>query len=186
MSHQLAVLASGTGSILAAMIEQGLPIKLVVVDRNCGAFEIAKEAKIPSVLLPRTFGPDFDRCKYTQDTLTLLCAHEIGLVAMDGFMTVFSSLMFEPGAYQFRFLNTHPSLLPSFKGNHAVRDALDYGVKISGCTIYMATAELDAGLIIAQEPVPVITGDTEESLHERIKEVERKLYPKIIQELIKD
>jgi phosphoribosylglycinamide formyltransferase-1 len=81
-------------------------------------------------------------------------------------------------------LNTHPSLLPSFKGAHAVRDALAAGVKVTGCTVHVATAEVDAGPILAQEAVPVLPGDDEATLHERIKAVERRLYPATIKELL--
>jgi phosphoribosylglycinamide formyltransferase-1 len=81
-------------------------------------------------------------------------------------------------------LNTHPALLPSFKGAHAVRDALAAGVRVTGCTVHVATAEVDAGPILAQEAVPVLPGDDEATLHERIKVVERRLYPATIKELL--
>jgi len=97
-------------------------------------------------------------------------------------MTVFDGWMFE--VYGGRIYNTHPSLLPAFKGGEAVRDALAYGVKISGCTVHQVTPELDAGPIIAQQAVPVLMCDTEESLHERIREAERKLYPCVIKEIM--
>jgi len=77
-------------------------------------------------------------------------------------------------------LNTHPSLLPAFKGWHAVDEALAMGVKVTGCTVHVATAEVDAGPILAQEAVPVLPGDDAASLHERIKAVERRLYPETI------
>ena len=80
-------------------------------------------------------------------------------------------------AFPGRVLNTHPALLPAFPGWHAVRDALAYGVKVTGCTVHVATEEVDAGPILAQEAVPVRPDDTEASLHERIKAVERRLYP---------
>jgi phosphoribosylglycinamide formyltransferase-1 len=180
MSLRLAVLASGTGSLFASMLEHKLDIQLLVTDRPCHALEIAEEAGIPCQCIPRTFRRDFDREGYTFRMLELLCEHNIGLVAMAGFMTVFSPLMFTWGNYQSKILNTHPSLLPSFKGEHAVRDALDYGVKITGCTIHWATEELDAGPILTQEAVKVLPGDTVESLHERIKVVERELYPALL------
>lgn len=181
---RLAVLASGTGSLLAAMIAEKLPIQLVVVDRECRALHIAAEAGILHVLLPRTFGKSFDRQDYTNNMLALFREHHIDLVAMAGFMTIFSPSMFAHDAYQMKILNTHPSLLPSFKGDHAVEDALAYGVKISGCTIHWATEELDAGPILAQEAVKILPDDTVESLHERIKVAERKLYPMILKELL--
>ncbi|MBA3789363.1 phosphoribosylglycinamide formyltransferase [Patescibacteria group bacterium] len=180
----LAVLASGTGSLFAAMLEQKLPIRLMVTDRPCRALEIADEAGLPHVLLPRRFGKGFDRDAYTREMLALFREHHIGLVAMAGFMTVFTPRMFAEDAYRLKILNTHPSLLPSFKGDHAVKDAIVYGVKTSGCTIHWTTEELDAGPIIAQESVKVLPSDTVESLHERIKEVERQLYPALLKTLI--
>lgn len=103
---------------------------------------------------------------------------------MAGFNTVLSPSIFE--VYGGRILNTHPALLPSFKGHYAVRDALAYGVKITGCTIHIATPEVDVGKILAQQAVPVLEGDTEDSLHERIKEVERSLYLETIRAFIAD
>ena len=83
-----------------------------------------------------------------------------------------------------RALNTHPALLPAFKGWHAVRDALAAGVKVTGCTVHLVTEEVDSGPILAQEAVPVLDDDTEETLHERIKQVERRLYPGVIERLV--
>lgn len=184
MSRRLAVLASGTGSLLQAMIERGLPIELVVTDRDCRALEIAEVAGLNRVNLKRSFNKDFDRDAYTEQVIRELHEHEIDLVAMAGFMTIFSPAMFADDAFKMRVLNTHPSLLPAFKGHDAVRDAIAYGVKVSGCTIHFATAEVDEGPILAQEAVWVLPGDTVESLHERIKKVERELYPAILAELV--
>jgi phosphoribosylglycinamide formyltransferase 1 len=184
MPKNLAVLASGTGSLLKAMIEDELPIKLVLVDRKCRALEIAREAGIPFIFIPRSFDETFNREAFTIDVLCRLQHDHIGLVAMAGFMTIFSPVMFAEARYRMKILNTHPSLLPAFKGHHAVRDALASGVKVTGCTIHFATEELDAGPILAQEAVKVLPGDTVESLHERIKVVERELYPMILRKLI--
>ena len=106
-------------------------------------------------------------------------AGSIDVVAMAGFMTVLSARLFE--VYGDRVLNTHPSLLPAFPGAHAVRDALAYGVKVTGCTVHVATEQVDHGPILAQEAVEVLPGDDEGSLHERIKAVERRLYPATIE-----
>ena len=93
---------------------------------------------------------------------------------MAGFGTILGAAIYE--RYAGHVLNTHPSLLPSFPGWHTVRSALEYGVKVTGCTVHVATLEVDAGPILAQEAVPVLDDDTEETLHERIKVVERRLY----------
>jgi len=97
---------------------------------------------------------------------------------MAGFGTILAPDIFS--VYPGRILNTHPALLPAFKGWHAVRDALAAGVKVTGCTVHVATEVVDVGPILAQEAVPVEPGDSEDSLHERIKVVERRLYPQTI------
>ena len=106
---------------------------------------------------------------------------EIDVVAMAGFGTIVPAL---PDAYPGRVLNSHPALLPAFKGWHAVRAALEAGVVETGTTIHVATADVDDGPILAQEAVPVLPGDTEETLHERIKQVERRLYPQTIRRFL--
>ena len=85
-----------------------------------------------------------------------------------------------------RIVNTHPALLPAFKGWHAVDDALAAGVKVTGCTVHYATLEVDDGPILAQEAVPVLADDTAATLHERIKDVERRLYPAVLRQLVRD
>lgn len=180
---RLAVLVSGTGSILRAILEYGIPVKLVIADRECRALEVAREAGVPTILLPRAFGPRFDREQFTRRTIEVLQEHRIGFVAMVGFMTIFSEIMFTHNTFRGRMMNTHPSLLPLFPGPHAIRDALAAGVKTTGYTIHLATAECDAGPILLQKQVPIMEGDTEGSLHERIKKAERKGYPKILETL---
>ena len=104
-----------------------------------------------------------------------LVAHQVDLVAMAGFGTVMTEAVHR--AFPHRIVNTHPALLPAFPGWHGVRDALAAGVPETGCTVHLATLEMDAGPILAQEVVPVLPGDTEETLHERIKVVERDAVP---------
>ena len=101
---------------------------------------------------------------------------------MAGFGTILGPDIFS--VYPGRILNTHPALLPAFKGWHAVRDALAAGVKVTGCTVHVATEIVDEGPILAQEAVMVETDDTEATLHERIKEVERRLYPETIRRFL--
>jgi len=181
--RRLAVLASGSGTILQSMVEADLPIALVLADRPCAALDRAERAGIPAELVARTsFGADFDRDAYTRDVVGVLQAYRIDLVAMAGFGTILGQSVHD--AYPGAIVNTHPALLPSFKGWHAVDDALAYGVKVTGCTVHLATLEVDEGPILAQEAVPVLPDDTVESLHERIKDVERRLYPRVLRELI--
>jgi phosphoribosylglycinamide formyltransferase-1 len=181
---RVGVLVSGSGTILAAMLERHLPIVVALADRPCGALEIAERAGVATELVARTdFGPTFDRVAYTHEVVDALQRRDVELVAIAGFGTILSKPFVD--AYGGRAVNTHPALLPAFKGWHAVRDALDFGVKVTGMTVHLVTEEVDAGPILAQEAVPVLDDDTEETLHERIKQVERRLYPDVIERLTK-
>jgi phosphoribosylglycinamide formyltransferase 1 len=176
---RLAVLVSGSGTILEAMVANGLPVSVVLSDRPCAALGLAEQHGIASELVDRDayggFGPEFDRNAFTSSVAATLVAHQVDLVAMAGFGTVLTGAVHQ--AFPDRIVNTHPALLPAFPGWHGVRDALAAGVPETGCTVHLATLDMDAGPILAQEVVPVLPGDTEETLHERIKVVERKLYP---------
>jgi phosphoribosylglycinamide formyltransferase 1 len=176
---RLAVLVSGSGTILRAMFEEGLPVTTVLADRPCAALEIAEEHGAAPELVDRNayggFGTEFDREGFTATVTATLVAHQVDLVAMAGFGTVLTETVH--AAFPNRILNTHPALLPRFPGWHGVRDALAAGVSETGCTVHLATLEMDAGPILAQQAVPVLAGDTEATLHERIKVVERTLYP---------
>ncbi len=176
---KLAVLASGSGTILDAMVGAEVPVGLVVTDRPCPALEVAATHQIPARLLERSsYGPAFDRTAYTWQLRELLELAEIELIAMAGFGTILDQPIHDrfPG----HIVNTHPALLPAFPGWHAVDDALAYGVKVTGCTVHVATLEVDAGPILAQEAVTVHADDTVSTLHERIKAVERRLYPETL------
>ena len=179
-------MASGTGTILEAIIDSGLPVSLVVTDRPCRATEVAASAGIPARLVDRKefggFGPSFDRDGYTEAVTAVLRTASIDVVAMAGFGTVLGQAVHS--AYPGRILNTHPAVLPAFPGWHAVADALAAGVSETGTTVHLATLEMDAGPILAQAVVPVLPGDTEAALHERIKAVERTLYPDTIRTFV--
>ncbi len=178
-SPRLAVLVSGSGTILEAMLAAGLEAAVVVADRPCRALEVAEAAGLPFELVVReSFGRDFDRDAYTSLVVGALRSHGADVVAMAGFGTILGPGMF--AAFPGRILNTHPALLPAFKGWHAVRDALGAGVRVTGTTVHIATEHVDDGPVLAQETVPVEPGDTEATLHERIKSVERRLYPETV------
>jgi formyltetrahydrofolate-dependent phosphoribosylglycinamide formyltransferase len=180
---RIGVLASGSGTILEAILAEGLPVAVVVVDRPCRATEIAQHEGVEAVVAERdSYTNAFDRVAYTERLVDILRAHDVDVVVMAGFGTILAKPIFD--AYAGRILNTHPALLPAFPGWHAVEEALAHGVKITGTTVHIATEEVDAGPILAQEAIPVLPGDTVESLHERIKHVERTLYPKTIREFI--
>jgi phosphoribosylglycinamide formyltransferase-1 len=181
---RVAVLASGSGTILDAMLEAGVPVAVVVLDRPCGAADVADRHGIPVVVVQRdSYGADFDRLAYTEALLDQLEAHDVELVVMAGFGTILAKPIFD--RYGERILNTHPALLPAFPGWHAVEEALDFGVKVTGCTVHVATVDVDAGPILAQEAVAVLPDDTVESLHERIKVVERRLYVDTVREIVR-
>lgn len=181
---KLAVLVSGQGTLLKPIVDAEIPVGLVLADRKCPGLYGAQEAKIPTELVVRNdFTDDFDRVRHTAQVLGALLKHQITHVAMAGYKTLLSETLFSQ--YAGKILNTHPSLLPAFKGDHAVRDTLTYGAKITGCTVHIATVEMDAGPILAQEHVRVEDDDTEETLHARIKEVESWLYPLIIRQQLK-
>ncbi|MGE3620383.1 MAG: phosphoribosylglycinamide formyltransferase [Acidimicrobiia bacterium] len=180
-----AVLASGSGTLLEAILDDGIPVELVVADRACRALEVAGSHGVAGLLVERaSYAGDFDRDAYTKQVVAALEDAGIELVVMAGFGTVFAEPVFT--AFPNRILNTHPALLPAFKGWHAVRAALDAGVKVTGCTVHVATLEVDAGPILAQEAVPVLPDDDESALHERIKAVERRLYPRTIRAVLAD
>lgn len=180
---RIAVLASGSGTILDAMVEAGVPVELVVADRACGALEVAQRHGVASLLVEReSFGAAFDRDAYSRRLADELTARDVDLVVMAGFGTILTSPLFD--AYGGRVLNTHPALLPAFKGWHAVDAALAAGVKITGCTVHVATEEVDDGPILAQEAVRVEPGDDVARLHERIKVVERRLYVTTVKDIL--
>ncbi len=162
-----------------------IPVVVVIVDRQCGATSIADAFGVHAQHIERaTFGADFDRFAYTKQVVAVLHEHDVDLVVMAGFGTILDQPIHD--AYPLAILNTHPALLPAFKGWHAVRDALAAGVKISGCTVHFASLEVDDGPILAQEAVPVSDDDTEATLHERIKAVERRLYPDVVARIVRE
>ncbi|HEY5303732.1 MAG TPA: phosphoribosylglycinamide formyltransferase [Acidimicrobiales bacterium] len=182
MVVRLCVLVSGSGTILEALIAHGVRVSLVGADRPCRGLDVARDAGVEALLIDRAryggFGPDFDRDRYSKDLAAQLRERDIDLVAMAGFGTIVNRPFHD--AFPARVLNTHPSLLPDFKGWHAVTQALAGGVTETGCTVHVATLELDDGPILAQRRVGVFASDDESSLHERIKAVERELYPAVV------
>lgn len=177
-SQKLAVLVSGKGSLLKAIVEAGLDVNVVLADRSCKAVELAKCLKIPSTIIDRSFSNDFDRDAYTKLVAEALQEWKTTLVAMAGFRTILSPAIFD--IFDGKILNCHPSLLPAFPGNNAVRDALSHRATVTGCTIHVATKKVDDGPILAQEKVQILPEDDVTSLHARINEIEQRLYPRTI------
>jgi phosphoribosylglycinamide formyltransferase 1 len=179
---RLCVLVSGTGTILEAMLRAGLEVALVASDRRCRALDVAFGSGVETLLVSREefggFAKSFDREGFTDELTDALRFRDVDLVAMAGFGTIVTESFHR--AFPGRVLNTHPSLLPAFKGWHAVAQALESGESETGCTVHIATEELDDGPILAQRRVVIEPDDTEETLHERIKLVERELYPLVV------
>jgi phosphoribosylglycinamide formyltransferase-1 len=148
----------------------------VGVDRNCDAIRHAEAAGIPYFRVSLRDHPD--RASWDKALTEAVAAHEPSLVVSAGFMKILGPAFLD--RFGGRIINTHPALLPAFPGAHAVPDALAYGVKVSGSTVHLVDAGVDTGPILAQEPVPVLDGDDESTLHERIKTVERRLLADVI------
>jgi phosphoribosylglycinamide formyltransferase 1 len=169
---RFAVLASGSGTNLQALLD-AYPRELVVVagdKKSAFAFERARLAGVPVEHVdPAGF---VGREDYDRELADRVAAHDVGLVVGAGYMRVLSPAFLE------RFpaiLNVHPSLLPAFRGLNAVRRALDAGVKETGVTVHLMVEEVDAGPILAQETVPVLPDDSEETLLERLHPIEHRL-----------
>jgi len=182
-----AILASGRGSNLQALIEAcktgNLPITIVGVGSDqlgVEALKRAEEAGIPT----RVFqvGDYPHRQAQEDDLLIWMRENKVELLLLAGYMRVLGSQFIRQA--NFPVMNIHPSLLPAFPGLHAQRQALDYGVKVSGCTVHIVDEGLDSGPIVLQEAVPVLSGDTEESLAQRILEVEHRLYPEAVRLMV--
>jgi phosphoribosylglycinamide formyltransferase-1 len=180
---RLAVLASGRGSNLEAILEacrrEDVPARVVVVvsDREgVPALERAIRAGVDAIFLnPKDHA---DRAAYDAALLTTLERYASGLVCLAGFMRVLPAAFVR--AWAGRLVNIHPSLLPAFPGLHAQRQALDHGVKVAGATVHFVDEGVDTGPIIVQASVPVRSDDTEESLSARILVEEHRLYPEAI------
>jgi phosphoribosylglycinamide formyltransferase 1 len=178
---RLVVLASGTGSLLASLLDAAVgdyPARVVAVgvDRDCRAAEIATAASLPTFTVRLTDHPDRDGWDAALSAAT--AAHSPDLVVSAGFMKILGPKFLSQ--FSGRTFNTHPTLLPAFPGAHGVADALAYGVKVTGCTVHLVDAGTDTGPILAQQPVPVFDDDDEETLHERIKVTERRLLVDVV------
>ncbi|MBA2426117.1 MAG: phosphoribosylglycinamide formyltransferase [Actinobacteria bacterium] len=177
MGSRIVILISGTGSGMTAVLEAcergdlAADVVGVLADRPCRGLEVASEHGVPAAV---TRLADFStRHEWNQALTKKVRAYAPDLVLLAGFMRVLAPEFVD--AFPGRLLNVHPSLLPAFPGARAVRDALEAGVKVTGTTVHLVDHEVDHGPILFQEPVPTRPNDTEESLHERIKEAEHRL-----------
>ncbi len=180
----MGVLASGSGSNFEALVHRcqqaDAPccevVQLIVNRPGCGAMERARGLGVPCELLDHTQYPS--REALDRAVVETLQQRHVELVVMAGWMRVVTLVLIE--AFPQRLLNIHPSLLPQFRGMHAIRQALEAGVSQTGCTVHDVVQDVDAGPILGQREVPVLPDDTESSLSERIHAAEHQLLPQMV------
>ncbi len=186
MTVNLGILASGRGSNFMALVEacregrvDAEPVVLISDNPDARALRRAEKRGIPAYHVPFD---EFGRSHFEEHAVAILQEHRCELVALAGFMRVLGSGFLDH--FPNRVLNIHPSLLPAFKGLDAQAQALEYGVRVTGCTVHVVTEEVDAGPIVDQIAVRVREDDTEETLSKRILEREHELYPRAMQRFI--
>lgn len=184
-------LVSGSGTLLEALLQAGAdpayPLRVVAVgaDREgIAGLDRARSRGLPTFVMPTSDFPD--RAAWDEALAAALDEHAPAVVVSAGFMKILGPAVLG----RHTVVNTHPALLPSFPGAHAVRDALAHGVRVTGCTLHVVDAGVDTGPILAQRAVSVLDGDSEETLHERIKVEERALLvdelPRLLPALVRD
>ncbi len=178
----IGVLASGKGSNLKAIVDyigkEKLPVKTSVVLSDipdCGALEIAENAGIEHICIPEKKHKTFLSPETESQYIKALKTRNVDLVCLAGFMRVLKEDFIQE--FHGKIINIHPSLLPAFPGLESWKQALDYGVKFTGCTTHFVEGGIDSGQIILQAVVPVLRDDTHETLHKRIQEKEHFVYP---------
>jgi phosphoribosylglycinamide formyltransferase 1 len=185
----LVVLVSGAGTNLQALLDacasESYGARVVAVGADRGDIAALARADAAGIATFTLRVPDFPSRPDWDRALTQACAgFEPDLIVLAGFMKLVGADFLD--RFAGRVINTHPALLPSFPGMHGAGDALDYGVKVSGCTVFVVDAGTDSGPIIAQAPVPVHDDDDEASLHERIKVAERALLVETVGRMVRD
>ncbi len=185
---RLGILLSGRGSnfeaIARGVADGRLRAEIAVVISNrpeAKGLETARAMGLNAVSLPSS---GVARPHYDSQLVAILQQHQVDLVCLAGFMRLLTPVAIN--AFAGRMINIHPSLLPSFPGLHAQKQALDYGVKITGCTVHYVIEKMDAGPILRQTPVPVLLGDTEETLSQRVLVAEHQTYVEAIHDLLEN
>ncbi|QGN35162.1 phosphoribosylglycinamide formyltransferase [Microlunatus sp. Gsoil 973] len=186
MAFRVVVLVSGSGTLLQSLIDAqataGFGARIVAVgsDRSgIEGLERADRAAIPTFSHPLAKGAD--RAQWDRQLTDLVAGYQPDLVVLAGFMKLVGSAFLE--RFGGRIINSHPALLPSFPGMHGARDALEYGVRITGSTVFLVDEGVDSGVILDQAAVEVRDDDTADTLHERIKVTERELLVRVVQRL---
>lgn len=173
----IVLLASGSGTLAQSVLDSGdtsdrpYSVAALISDRDCEAVTRAARAGVPTAVVRPA--DHVDRDAWDRALADAVSAHSPEWVVSAGFMRILGQQFLE--SFAGRVVNTHPALLPSFPGVHAVREALDYGVTVTGCTAHVVDSGVDTGPVIAQRVVEVVPDDTESTLHERIKVVEREM-----------
>lgn len=180
---RIAVLVSGSGTNLQAIIDDNIPVEVVLCDREgIASIDRAKKSNIEHFVVDRSQYKG-KREEFTKAVISALQEKNIELIVLAGFMTILTSELVD--TFENRILNIHPSLLPAFTGTYGkgtMTATLESGVKVTGVTVHIVTQEVDAGPILAQEAVEVLESDDEDSLHERIQKVEHRIYPQTIRQ----
>ncbi|MCF8539667.1 MAG: phosphoribosylglycinamide formyltransferase [Candidatus Nanopelagicales bacterium] len=182
---RVVVLASGTGSLFEAILQSnvGAEVSALVTDvRTCGAVQIAARHHIPITVVELSRWET--RAQWDQALRDALALWDPTLIVSAGFMRVLGPVVVD--AFPGRIINAHPSLLPAFPGAHAVRDALAAEATVTGCTVHYVDHGVDTGPIVAQQSLDIYPGESEQELHERIKQIERVLLPTTIYQLLRD
>lgn len=181
---RLGVLVSGNGTLLQSIVDaigsERLAAQVAVVVSNVPgvrALERAREAGVEAQVVDH--GAYADRQAFDQAVVEILRARGVEVVVLAGFMRLVTPVLLE--AFPMRVVNVHPALLPAFPGMRAQRQALDYGVRVAGCTVHFVDGGTDTGPIVAQAVVPVLEGDDEDSLRQRILAREHELLPLVLQ-----
>ena len=175
----IGVLVSGAGSNLQALLDAGLPVRAVASNKQSAA-GLQRAAHLPTASFELRDYPTRDERDAAM--ADWLAGHGVELVVLAGYMHILTPAFLR--RFPDRVINVHPSLLPDFPGAHAVADQLAAGVREAGATVHVVDEGVDSGPILVQERVPVHDGDTVESLHERIKQVEHRLLPQAVEELL--
>lgn len=189
MPARLVVLVSGSGTNLQALLDAcvdpayGATVTAVGADRDAaGGLARARRVGVPTFVVRVADHPD--RAAWDGALTGAVAAHAPDLVVSAGFMKLLGPVFLR--RFAGRVVNTHPALLPAFPGMHGVRDALAYGVKVTGCTLFLVDAGVDTGPVVAQRAVEVADGDTEVSLHERIKAAERTMLVATVGRMVRE
>lgn len=175
---RIVVLASGSGSLFQALIDNqlvhGTKIVGLICDQMCPAVDRAVKAQIPVSIVEL----DSNRVTWDEKLAETIADLQPDLIISAGFMRILGPAVLEK--FEGKIINTHPALLPNFPGAHAVRDALAANAQVTGSTIHFVDQGMDTGQVISARQVEIFAGDTQDSLHERIKEVERELLVKVV------